>query len=88
MLLGLSDTVLGVITWMILLAEITFFPMSLFHKYRVWAWCATLAMHLSLLVLLEIPQISFGFILAQCPPGTAHLGPDMWAGANRHVLWI
>ncbi|NOT30211.1 MAG: DUF393 domain-containing protein [Planctomycetes bacterium] len=62
-LLGLPPELLTCLSYGALAAEILFAPLALFRRTRPWAWLALLAMHLSLLVLLDFMDLTLGMIV-------------------------
>lgn len=61
--LGMPDFVLRVATWAALALELTYAAFALFQRARPWIWTAMLAMHLSLMVLIDFADLSFGMVI-------------------------
>jgi predicted DCC family thiol-disulfide oxidoreductase YuxK len=60
---GLPDGVLRALTWGALACELAFAPLALVRRLRPVAWCALLAMHLGLVVLIDFAELSLGMVL-------------------------
>lgn len=54
---------IAVLTWVTLLAEIVFLPLSIFRRGRLGAWTGMLAMHLGIIVVVDFADLSFGMIM-------------------------
>lgn len=63
LLLRLPDELLHVATWGGLTLELAFAPLALFRRITPWVWAAMLLMHLSLIVLVDFAELSFGMVL-------------------------
>lgn len=55
--------VLSPLTWAALGLELLAAPLALSRRLRPWLWCALLAMHLSLLVLVDFADLSLGMVV-------------------------
>ncbi len=62
-LLALPDVFVRLLTWMALLGEVAFAPLSLFSLGRLVAWVVMVAMHLMLLATMAFPELSLGMLL-------------------------
>lgn len=50
-------------TWGALALELSFAPLALLRKVRPWIWCAMVALHLGLFVLVSFPDLTAGMII-------------------------
>lgn len=62
-LLSLPDSFLSIATWGALAAELLYLPLALHRKSRPWIWLALVAMHLSLILLIDFADLSFGMLM-------------------------
>ena len=62
LLLALPSSLLRAATWGALVLELAFAPLALFERARPWLWAAMLAMHLSLIGLIDFADLSFGMV--------------------------
>ncbi|MGK0184746.1 MAG: hypothetical protein ACI9R3_000520 [Verrucomicrobiales bacterium] len=62
--LVIPDMFTNIGTWMALILEILFLPLALFRPTRLIAWCAMVAMHLGILVLIDFADLTLGMLLA------------------------
>lgn len=62
-LLLLPTPVLALATWAALGLEVLFAPLALFRRLRPWVWGTALAMHLSLIVLIDFADLTVGMLL-------------------------
>jgi predicted DCC family thiol-disulfide oxidoreductase YuxK len=62
-LLALPAPLLAAATWGALAAELLFAPLALVSRLRPWIWAAMLAMHVSLVGLIDFAELSIGMIL-------------------------
>lgn len=65
-LLALPPGILKGLTWSALGLELFFAPLALFRKARPWLWGAMLAMHLSLITLIDFADLSLGMVMLHC----------------------
>lgn len=63
MFLLLPAPLLAVATWGVLLLEIAFAPLALLRRVRPWLWGAMLALHLSLIALIDFADLSLGMVM-------------------------
>ena len=63
LVLALPDTLLALATWGSLLLELAFAPLALIARLRPWLWTAMLAMHLSLMLVIDFAELSLGMAL-------------------------
>ncbi len=63
MLLSLPDGMWRLATWGSLVGELAFAPLALFRLLRPWLWGLMLLMHLSLMVLIDFADLSFGMVM-------------------------
>jgi len=61
--LDLPSFVLAVSTWGVLALEIAFAPVALFRRLRPWLWSSMLALHLSLITLIDFADLSLGMVM-------------------------
>lgn len=61
--LQLPGPILQVMTWSALAAELLFAPLALSRRLRPWLWGALLIMHVSLIVVIDFADLSFGMVL-------------------------
>lgn len=62
LLVSLPDPLLQIATWSALGLELLFLPLALFRRARPLLWGALLAMHLTLVVLIDFTDLSLGMI--------------------------
>jgi len=79
LLLALPASCLVLATWGGLAVELLFAPLALIRRLRPWLWVALLGMHLSLIVLVDFADLSFGMLLMHF----FTFGPDWLKGATR-----
>jgi len=63
MVLGLPDIMLQFMTWGVLLLELLFVPLALFKKTRFWAWSLMLLMHLGIMTMVDLADLSMGMVM-------------------------
>ena len=63
LMLALPDLVLRFATWGSLAAELLFAPLALFRRLRPALWFALLAMHLSLMLVIDFADLSLGMVV-------------------------
>ena len=63
LLLQLPDALLRLGSWGILGLELLALPLALSSRCRPWLWATFVALHLSLLVLIDFADLTFGMIL-------------------------
>jgi predicted DCC family thiol-disulfide oxidoreductase YuxK len=63
LLLGIPPVCLRVLTWAALLLELSFAPLALFRKARLWIWTATAGLHIGLLSLVSFADLTGGMLL-------------------------
>ena len=51
------------LTWSVLVAEITFLPLACFRMGRLVAWSGMLGMHLGIVLLVDFADLSFGMVM-------------------------
>jgi len=61
-MLELPSSLLRALTYGALAAEIAFAPLALARRLRPWLWAAMLAMHVSLMALIDFADLSFGML--------------------------
>jgi predicted DCC family thiol-disulfide oxidoreductase YuxK len=64
-LLALPHPLIAIATWSALGFEVAFAPLAIFRKLRPWLWLAMLAMHLSLMTLIDFADLSAGMVMLQ-----------------------
>jgi hypothetical protein len=62
-LLGLPSPVLATMTWGTLGLELLFAPLALARRARPWVWGSMLALHITLIVLIDFADLSLGMVL-------------------------
>jgi predicted DCC family thiol-disulfide oxidoreductase YuxK len=62
-LLVLPDAFLRLLTWGLLLLELSFAPLALFRRLRPWLWSAMLLMQLGLIPLIDFTELSLGMVM-------------------------
>jgi predicted DCC family thiol-disulfide oxidoreductase YuxK len=62
-LLNLPDPILKGLTWGALSFELSFAPLAMFARLRPWLWSLMLAMHLSLMALIDFADLSLGMVM-------------------------
>jgi predicted DCC family thiol-disulfide oxidoreductase YuxK len=62
-LLMLPMSILAGLTYAALALEIAFAPLALFRRLRPWLWLAMLLMHLSLMLVIDFIDLSFGMVI-------------------------
>lgn len=63
LVLGLPSPLLPAATWGTLVLEIAFAPLALLRRVRPWLWTAMLALHLSLIALIDFADLSLGMVM-------------------------
>ncbi|RMH17822.1 MAG: DUF393 domain-containing protein [Acidobacteria bacterium] len=63
LLLALPEGLLRLATWGSLAVELAFIPLALLRRLRPWAWTAMLALHLTLLLLIDFADLTLGMIM-------------------------
>jgi len=63
LLLGTPPVCLRVLTWATLLLELSFTPLALFRKARLWIWTAMVGLHIGLLSLVSFADLTGGMLL-------------------------
>jgi len=63
LMLSLSPTILRYATWSALALEIGFAPLALFRVLRPWLWLSMLLMHVSLILVIDFADLSFGMVI-------------------------
>jgi hypothetical protein len=61
--LALPDRAIAMLTWSVLVAEITFLPLSCFRRGRLIAWSAMMGMHLGIVLMVDFADLSFGMVM-------------------------
>ena len=61
--LALPDRAIAMLTWSVLVAEITFLPLACFRMGRLVAWSGMLGMHLGIVLLVDFADLSFGMVM-------------------------
>lgn len=62
-LLSMPETFREIMTWSALVLEISFGLLVLFSKTRVYAWFMIIGMHLSILLIVDFPDLTLGVIM-------------------------
>lgn len=62
-LLELPEPLLQMATWGALALEVGFAPLALSRRLRPWLWAGTLAMHVTLIALVDFADLSLGMVL-------------------------
>lgn len=62
-LLSLPEPLVRLWTWGALALELSFAPLALFARARPWLWLALLAMHVSLVALIDFADLSMGMVM-------------------------
>jgi len=62
-LLTLPSVLLLAATWFVLAVELLFAPFSLFRRLRPFLWAMMLTLHLSLIVLIDFADLSWGMVM-------------------------
>ncbi|HJY83632.1 MAG TPA: HTTM domain-containing protein, partial [Candidatus Binatia bacterium] len=62
-LLALPDGILHLASWGALGLELAFAPLALIRPLRPWLWGLMLVMHLSLIVVIDFADLSFGMVM-------------------------
>ena len=61
--LALPAPVLQLMTWSGLALELLFAPLALIRRLRPWLWLAMLSLHIGLVVLIDLADLSFGMVI-------------------------
>jgi predicted DCC family thiol-disulfide oxidoreductase YuxK len=61
--LHLPAGMIAAFTWAVLVAEISFLPLSIWRRGRSIAWTVMLAMHLGILTMVKFADLSFGMVM-------------------------
>lgn len=65
----LTDFVLGQqwllvwTTWVVLLLEVLFLPLAIYHRTRVYAWSSMVALHLAIVAFVDFADLSAGMLM-------------------------
>jgi predicted DCC family thiol-disulfide oxidoreductase YuxK len=60
---GLPAPALAAGTWAVLLLEIAYAPLALLRRVRPWLWGTMLALHVSLIALIDFADLSLGMVM-------------------------
>jgi len=60
---GLPSPMLAACTWGVLALEIAFAPLALVPRLRPWLWGSMVALHLSLIALIDFADLSLGMVM-------------------------
>ena len=63
LLLRIPPVCLRVLTWATLLLELSFAPLAMFRKARLWIWTAMVGLHIGLLSLVSFADLTGGMLL-------------------------
>ena len=61
--LSLPISVLNLLSWLILVIEISFIPLAFWKKSRKWIWISTVMMHLGILLIVDFADLTFGMLM-------------------------
>jgi predicted DCC family thiol-disulfide oxidoreductase YuxK len=64
-MLALPESIWVPLTWGALAFELLFAPLALSRRLRPWLWLGMLLLHLSLMVLIDFADLSFGMVVLQ-----------------------
>ncbi len=87
LLLMLPSPLLRTATWSALCLELAFAPLALMKRVRPWIWSAMLAMHLSLIALIDFADLSFGMICLHLFTFDPSWIPPKRRGKTAHVFY-
>lgn len=59
----LPESLLSLMTWGVLTAEILFLPLGLWSRSRPWIWLCMVLMHFGILLVIDFADISFGMLM-------------------------
>lgn len=89
LILNLPDGFLSIMTWSVLLLEVSFLPLALFKKTRFWAWSLMLLMHLGIMTSVDFADLSLGMIVVHLFTFQRSWLPTRKSvGEMPHVLFI
>ena len=95
LLLLLPDWFFKGMTWIILLIELCFLPLTLWKPSRKWIWLATIAMHLGILLIVDFADLTIGMLMIHWftfdstwlkakPKDSGVIFYDGWCGLCNH----
>ncbi len=87
LLLTLPDVVLRLATWGSLTAELVFAPLALSRRLRPLLWSALLAMHLSLMLVIDFVDLSLGMVMLHLFTFDPRWVRPLHAGAGDTLLY-
>ena len=89
LMLSLPDSFLSIMTWGVLLLEVSFIPLALFKKTRFWAWSLMLLMHLGIMTTVDFADLSLGMVIVHLFTFQRSWLPSRKSsGGMQHVLFI
>ncbi len=89
LMLSLPDGFLSLMTWGVLLLEVSFLPLALFKKTRFWAWSLMLLMHLGIMTTVDFADLSLGMVMIHLFTfQRSWLPSKRSSGEMEHVLFI
>jgi len=89
LMLSLPDSFLSIMTWGVLLLEVSFIPLALFKKTRFWVWSLMLLMHLGIMTTVDFADLSLGMVMVHLFTFQRSWLPSRKSsGEMQHVLFI
>jgi predicted DCC family thiol-disulfide oxidoreductase YuxK len=74
-------------TWSALALELTYVLLALSRRARPWIWAAMLAFHLSLMVLIDFADLSFGMVILHLFTFDPRWLADRWSGRRDQLFY-
>jgi predicted DCC family thiol-disulfide oxidoreductase YuxK len=87
LLVSMPPVFLKSATWGALAQELTFAPLALIRRARPWIWSAMLLLHLSLLALIDFPDLTIGMAILQMFTFDPAWIPGLQAGVQETVFY-
>ncbi|MGJ8655989.1 MAG: DCC1-like thiol-disulfide oxidoreductase family protein [Akkermansiaceae bacterium] len=89
LMLSLPDGFLSIMTWSVLLLEVSFVPLAVFKKTRFWAWSLMLLIHLGIMTTVDFTDLSLGMVMVHLFTFQRNWLPSRKSiGEMPHILFI
>ncbi len=62
-MLALPDGLLKITTWLVLSAELSFAPLSMWSRSRPWTWLLLVLLHLGIVAMIDFADLSIGMLM-------------------------
>ena len=87
LLVALPPVILRILTWAVLLLELSFAPLALARKARPWIWTAMVGMHIGLLSIVSFADLTAGILLLHLFTFDPAWLPPRMAGHSEWVFY-